>query len=123
MVTAGWGRIVNIASSSAQTGSVLQAHYSASKGAVIAFTRSLARELGSKGITVNAVPPSFIDTPSLQQAEESGFLGSGVEVLLQSMPIRRVVNQKTLLLRLPTCAATTPASSPANYSVSTAVGS
>ena len=90
MVTAGWGRIVNIASSSAQTGSVLQAHYSASKGAVIAFTRSLARELGSKGITVNAVPPSFIDTPSLQQAEESGFLGSGVEVLLQSMPIRRV---------------------------------
>ena len=36
------------------------------------------------------LPPSFIDTPSLQQAEESGFLGSGVEVLLQSMPIRRV---------------------------------
>lgn len=90
MVEAGWGRIVNIASSSAQTGSVLQTHYSASKGAVIAFTRSLARELGSKGITVNAVPPSFIDTPSLQEAEESGYLGSGVEVLLQGMPIKRV---------------------------------
>ncbi|MXW60842.1 MAG: SDR family oxidoreductase [Acidimicrobiaceae bacterium] len=90
MVEAGWGRIVNIASSSAQTGSVLQTHYSASKGAVIAFTRSLARELGSKGITVNAVPPSFIDTPGLQQAEQDGFLGSGVEVLLQSMPVKRV---------------------------------
>ena len=49
MIAAGWGRIVNIASSSAQTGSPLQTHYSASKGAVIALTRSLAVALGSEG--------------------------------------------------------------------------
>jgi NAD(P)-dependent dehydrogenase (short-subunit alcohol dehydrogenase family) len=90
MRAAGWGRIVNISSSSAQSGSPLQTHYSATKGAVIALTRSLARELGSRGITVNTIPPSFVDTPSLRAAEESGFLGPGVEVLLQSMPVQRV---------------------------------
>ena len=90
MVEARWGRIVNIASSSAQTGSPLQTHYSATKGAVIAMTRSLARELGGKGITVNAVPPSFVDTPSLRAAEDAGMLGPGVETLLQSMPVQRV---------------------------------
>lgn len=90
MVAAGWGRIVNIGSSSAQTGSILQTHYSASKGAIIALTRSLARELGHRGITVNCVPPSFVDTPSLREAEAEGFLGQGVETLLQSMPVKRV---------------------------------
>jgi len=90
MVEAGWGRIVNITSSSAQTGSPLQTHYSATKGAVVALTRSLAREVGGKGITVNAVPPSFVDTPSLREAESEGFLGPGVETLLQSMPVKRV---------------------------------
>lgn len=90
MIDAGWGRIVNIGSSSAQTGSPLQTHYSASKGAVIALTRSLARELGKRGITVNCVPPSFVDTPSLRQAESDGFLGPGVETLLQAMPVGRV---------------------------------
>lgn len=90
MTEAGWGRIVNIASSSAQTGSVLHTHYSATKGAVIALTRSLAREIGSKGITVNTVPPSFIDTPALREAEDDGRMGPGVEALSQSMPVRRV---------------------------------
>jgi NAD(P)-dependent dehydrogenase (short-subunit alcohol dehydrogenase family) len=90
MIAAEWGRIVNIASSSAQTGSALQVHYAASKGGVIAFTRSLARELGPKGITVNTIPPSFVDTPSLRDAENSGFLGPGVEQLEQAMPVRRV---------------------------------
>jgi len=90
MVEAGWGRIVNISSSSAQTGSPMQTHYSATKGAVVALTRSLAREVGGKGITVNAVPPSFVDTPSLREAESEGFLGPGVETLLQSMPVKRV---------------------------------
>jgi 2-hydroxycyclohexanecarboxyl-CoA dehydrogenase len=90
MIATGWGRIVNIASSSAQTGSPMQVHYSASKGGVIALTRSLARELGPKGITVNAIPPSFVDTPSLREAEAGGFLGPGVEQLEQAMPVRRV---------------------------------
>jgi NAD(P)-dependent dehydrogenase (short-subunit alcohol dehydrogenase family) len=90
MESAGWGRIVNIASSSAQTGSPLQVHYSASKGAVIAMTRSLALALGPKGITVNAIPPSFVDTPSLRSAEDEGFLGPGVETLQTAIPMRRV---------------------------------
>jgi NAD(P)-dependent dehydrogenase (short-subunit alcohol dehydrogenase family) len=88
MVQAGWGRIVNIASSSAQTGSPRQTHYSATKGAVIAFTRSLALELGSKGVTVNAVPPSFIDTPSLRAADAEGRLD--IEAFQKMIPVRRV---------------------------------
>ncbi len=88
MIEAGWGRIINIASSSAQTGSARQTHYSATKGAVIAFTRSLAQELGPKGITVNAVPPSFIDTPSLRAADEDGRLD--IAAFSRMIPVRRV---------------------------------
>ena len=89
MIAAGWGRIINIASSSAQTGSPLQTHYSATKGAVIALTRSLAVALGPKGITVNAVPPSVIVTPGLKAAEQEGFLAAP-EVLEKMIPVRRV---------------------------------
>ncbi len=66
MLAAGWGRIVNISSSSAQTGAATMAHYSASKGAVIALTKTLAKEFASKGITVNNIPPGFVDTPMLR---------------------------------------------------------
>ena len=90
MIEARWGRIVNIASSSAQTGSPMQVHYSASKAGVIGMTRSLARELGSKGITVNTIPPSFVDTPGLRGAEEAGMLGGGVPFHEKSTPVRRV---------------------------------
>lgn len=88
MLDARWGRIVNIASSSAQTGSARQTHYSATKGAVIAFTRSLALELGPEGITVNAVPPSFVDTPGLRAADASGSLD--VDAFSKMIPVRRV---------------------------------
>ena len=63
MVAANWGRIVNISSSSAQTGAPMMAHYATSKGGVIAFTKTLAREYADKGITVNNIPPGFVDTP------------------------------------------------------------
>jgi 2-hydroxycyclohexanecarboxyl-CoA dehydrogenase len=66
MLEAGWGRIVNISSSSAQTGAVAMAHYSASKGGVIALTKTLAKEYADKGITVNNIPPGFVDTPMLR---------------------------------------------------------
>lgn len=66
MLEAGWGRIVNISSSSAQTGAATMTHYSASKGAVVTFTKSLALELASHGITVNNIPPGFVDTPMLR---------------------------------------------------------
>ena len=90
MIGAGWGRIVNISSSSAQTGNAGQVHYAASKAGVIGLTRSLARELGPKGITVNTIPPSFVDTPPLRDAEKAGFLGDGIAAHEKTLPVRRV---------------------------------
>ena len=90
MLEAGWGRIVNIASSSAQTGSAYQVHYSASKAGVIGLTRSLARELGPEGITVNTIPPSFVDTPALREVEAKGYLGEGVPFHEKTTPVGRV---------------------------------
>ena len=69
MVEAGWGRIVNISSSSTHSGAPYMTHYVAAKSAVNGLTKSLALEYGPSGITVNAVPPGFIDTPMLRNAE------------------------------------------------------
>ena len=63
--SAGYGRIVNLSSQGVRKGSVTHAHYSASKLGIIGFTRSLARELGKDGITVNAVSPGRIMTDML----------------------------------------------------------
>ncbi|MDT2005567.1 glucose 1-dehydrogenase [Rhodococcus opacus] len=68
MLEAGWGRIINISSSSAQTGAPSLAHYAASKGGVIGLTKALAVEFVGKGITVNNVPPGFVDTPLLRES-------------------------------------------------------
>src|SRR5438876_6445136 len=62
MIEQGWGRIVNIASIIGQTGNFGQANYAVSKGGMIAFTKSLAREVARRGVTVNAVSPGFIQT-------------------------------------------------------------
>ena len=75
MVEEGWGRIVNISSSSAHSGQQFMAHYVAAKAGVIGFTKSLALEFGPKGITVNTIPPGFIDTPMLRRQESKGLLG------------------------------------------------
>ncbi len=73
MVEAGWGRIVNISSSSTHSGVPYMAHYVAAKSAVNGLTKSLALEYGPSGVTVNAIPPGFIDTPMLRSAEERGL--------------------------------------------------
>ena len=90
MVDAGWGRIVNISSSSTHSGQPFMAHYVAAKSAVNGLTKSLALEYGPSGITVNAVPPGFIDTPMLRSAESRHLLGGTVEDHINRTPVRRV---------------------------------
>jgi 2-hydroxycyclohexanecarboxyl-CoA dehydrogenase len=90
MLEAGWGRIVNISSSSAQGGQPMMTHYVAAKAGVIGFTKALALELGPKGITVNTIPPGFIDTPMLRASEAKGLLGEGVVHHAALTPVRRV---------------------------------
>ena len=89
MIAAGWGRIVNISSSSTHSGQPYMAAYVAAKSAVNGLTKSLALEFGPKGITVNAVPPGFIDTPMLRTAESRGYLGD-VEQNIERTPVRRI---------------------------------
>jgi NAD(P)-dependent dehydrogenase (short-subunit alcohol dehydrogenase family) len=89
MVAAGWGRIVTISSAAGQTGSLRQAHYSASKGGVIALTKALALEYGARGITVNTIPPFAVDTPLLRAAQESGHLAR-TEVVARMIPAGRL---------------------------------
>jgi NAD(P)-dependent dehydrogenase (short-subunit alcohol dehydrogenase family) len=88
MQAAGWGRIVTIASSSAQSGARRMAHYAASKGGVISLTKSLAVELARSGITVNTVPPSLVDTPMVRHAQEAGNF-PGVDVVAPMVPVGR----------------------------------
>jgi NAD(P)-dependent dehydrogenase (short-subunit alcohol dehydrogenase family) len=89
MLEAGWGRIVNISSSSTHSGTPYMSHYVAAKSAVNGLTKSLALEFGPEGITVNAVPPGFIDTPMLRSAEKNGFLGD-IEQNIARTPVRRI---------------------------------
>jgi 2-hydroxycyclohexanecarboxyl-CoA dehydrogenase len=88
MKAAQWGRIVNISSSSAQTGAVGMAHYSASKGAMISFTRTLARELGHLGITVNNIPPGTVMNTIMSEAQRARFPGA-IEKLTDTIPVGR----------------------------------
>ncbi|MET8207714.1 SDR family NAD(P)-dependent oxidoreductase [Streptomyces sp. NPDC005373] len=89
MIAAGWGRIVNISSSSAHSGQQYMTHYVASKSGLIGLTKSLALEFGPKGITVNTVPPGFVDTPMLRGSEQRGLLGNSVEDIAAVTPVRR----------------------------------
>jgi 2-hydroxycyclohexanecarboxyl-CoA dehydrogenase len=83
MLDAGWGRVVNISSSSAQTGAPSMAHYASSKGGVIGLTKALAVEYIERGITVNHVPPGFIDTPLVREGPVD------VEAAARHMPMKR----------------------------------
>ena len=88
MVSGGWGRIVTISSSSAQSGAPNMAHYAASKGGVIGLTKALAVELARSGITVNTIPPSLVDTPMARKAEAAGDF-PGVDVVGPMVPLGR----------------------------------
>jgi 2-hydroxycyclohexanecarboxyl-CoA dehydrogenase len=89
MVTAKWGRIVTISSAAGQQGAPKQGHYSATKGGVIAMTKTIALDYARKGITANTVPPFVIDSPMLRQQQEEGKLPA-TEVLTQAIPAGRL---------------------------------
>jgi 3-oxoacyl-(acyl-carrier-protein) reductase len=73
MIEAGWGRIINMASIVGQTGNFGQANYAVTKGGLIAFTMTLAREVARKGVTVNAVAPGFIETDMTKDLSEAAL--------------------------------------------------
>lgn len=89
MKAAHWGRIVNISSSSAQTGTKVQVHYSASKGAIVSMTRSLAEALGPHGITANNIPPGSVMGTIMSEANRNRF-PIPIEQLIANMPVRRL---------------------------------
>jgi 2-hydroxycyclohexanecarboxyl-CoA dehydrogenase len=89
MVAAHWGRIVTIASSSAQRGTPMAMHYAAAKGGVMVLTKSLARAYAPHGITVNTVPPSAIETPMQHQAQAAGDMPPN-DVLIEAVPLGRL---------------------------------
>lgn len=73
MIERGFGRVINIGSDAGRVGSSLEAVYSGAKGGIIAFTKTLAREVATKGVTVNSVCPGPTDTPALRKfADQSG---------------------------------------------------
>jgi 2-hydroxycyclohexanecarboxyl-CoA dehydrogenase len=91
MQQAGYGRIVNIASEAGRVGSKGSAVYSAAKGGVIAFTKTIARENARFGITANAIAPGPIDTPLLRRATELGEIGEKViETMRGATQLRRL---------------------------------
>ena len=91
MLERGAGRIINISSDAARVGSSGESVYSACKGGIIAFSKTVAREVARKGITVNVVCPGPTDTPILR-----GFLGEGeagqkvYDALVRAIPMKRV---------------------------------
>lgn len=89
MIEAKWGRIVNITSSSVQSGSALQTHYTSSKGGLLGFTKCLAMALGEHGITANMIPPGSIDTPMLRGAEIMQREGA-IEAYGAALPVKRI---------------------------------
>jgi 2-hydroxycyclohexanecarboxyl-CoA dehydrogenase len=89
MTEAGWGRVVMISSSSAQRGAAGMTHYAASKGGVIAFGKALALEFAARGVTVNNIAPSVIETPMVARQRAAGAVGSSA-AMASRVPVGRM---------------------------------
>ena len=91
MVERGYGRVVNIASDAGRVGSSLEAVYSGAKGGVIAFTKTLAREVARHGVTANAVCPGPTETPLLEEMTGTDAQGAkAIEAMKRAVPMRRL---------------------------------
>ena len=91
MVARGHGRVVNIASDAGRVGSSIEAVYSACKGGIIAFTKTVAREVARKGITLNTVCPGPTDTPLLAAVAGADERGQKIRAaLVSAIPMKRV---------------------------------
>ena len=86
-----YGRIINMASVAGQMGNPGQTNYSASKGGQIAFTKSLAREVAARNITVNAIAPGFVDTEILK-----GMAPDTLEAALKLVPLARLAKPEEI---------------------------
>lgn len=85
MIKTRWGRIVNVGSVVGATGNPGQTNYAAAKAGIIGFTKSLAKEVGSRGITVNVVAPGFIDTDMTRRLPQDQR-----QALLAAIPLGRL---------------------------------
>ncbi|WP_280424503.1 SDR family NAD(P)-dependent oxidoreductase [Nocardia carnea] len=94
MIERGFGRVINIGSDAGRVGSSLEAVYSGAKGGIIAFTKTLAREVATKGVTVNTVCPGPTDTPALRKFADNS--GQDADKVLSGMT--RAVPMKRLAL-------------------------
>jgi len=91
MMDRGFGRVINIGSDAGRVGSSLEAVYSGAKGGIIAFTKTLAREVAAQGVTANTVCPGPTDTPALRSfADGAGDAEKVIAGMARAIPMRRL---------------------------------
>lgn len=100
MLETGWGRVINVASIAGKIGAPYIAAYSASKHAVVGFTRAVATEVAAKGVTVNAICPGYVDTPMTEQSVANIIAKTGLsesearEHLFSASPQGRLIDSE-----------------------------
>ncbi|MDB5730599.1 MAG: 3-oxoacyl-[acyl-carrier protein] reductase [Variovorax sp.] len=88
MIQRGWGRIINVSSMAGKDGNPFQSAYSAAKGGVIAFTKSLGKELATSGVTVNAIAPTLFETPLAMATMANA--PAAMQAVIDKIPMRRM---------------------------------
>jgi 2-hydroxycyclohexanecarboxyl-CoA dehydrogenase len=97
MVEREWGRIINIGSDAGRVGSSLESVYSGAKGGVIAFTKTIAREVARNGITANAVCPGPTDTPFLREVvDKQGDADKVIGAMVSGVPMKRLARPEEI---------------------------